>query len=138
MRPKKIDSVAIAFLIIFTAQMGHSAEEKTDASWVDVSSKIVEKLTEAGQKTAWPGETAGVAVDPTSGDVYMIVTGQGVWKSTNAGKTFTRVDGGKVGGRCETSFALNADSGGKRLACFMLDGKCAWSGDSGKTWTAFA
>jgi len=67
----------------------------------------------------------------------MIVTGQGVWKSTNTGKTFTRVDGGKVGGRCETSFALNADSGGKRLACFMLDGKCAWSGDSGQTWTAF-
>ena len=29
-------------------------------------------------------------------------------------------------------------SGGKRLACFMLDGKCAWSGDSGQTWTAFA
>jgi len=137
MRPKKIDSVAIAFLIIFTAQMGHSAEEKTDASWVDVSSKIVQKLTDAGQKTAWPGETAGVAVDPTSGDVYMIVTGQGIWKSTDTGKTFARVDGGKVGGRCETSFALNADSGGKRLACFMLDGKCAWSGDSGQTWTAF-
>src|SRR5678815_4798042 len=100
MRPKKIDSVAIAFLIIFTAQMGHSAEEKTDASWVDVSSKIVQKLADAGQKTAWPGETAGVAVDPTSGDVYMIVTGQGVWKSTDTGKTFARVDGGKVGGRC--------------------------------------
>ena len=137
MRPNKIDPVAIAFLIMFTAQMGHSAEEKTEASWVDISSPIVEKLADAGQKTAWPGETAGVAVDPTSGDVYMIVTGQGVWKSTNTGKTFTRVDGGKVGGRCETSFALNADSGGKRLACFMLDGKCAWSGDSGQTWTAF-
>ena len=137
MHPSRIDPIAIAFLVIFTAQMGHSAEEKADASWVDVSSPIVQKLTEAGQKTAWPGETAGVAVDPASGDVYMIVTGQGVWKSTDSGKSFARVDGGKVGGRCETSFALNFDSGGKRLACFMLDGKCAWSGDSGQTWTAF-
>ena len=99
MRPNKIHLVAIAFVIMFTAHMGASAEEKTEASWVDISSPIVEKLTAAGQKTAWPGETAGVAVDPTSGDVYMIVTGQGVWKSTNIGKTFTRVDGGKVGGR---------------------------------------
>jgi photosystem II stability/assembly factor-like uncharacterized protein len=117
--------------------MGHSAEVQTDAIWADVSSPIVKQLTDAGQKTAWPGETAGVAVDPVFGDVYMIVTGQGVWKSTDTGKSFARVDGGKVGGRCETSFALNVDSGGKRIACFMLDGKCAWSGDSGRSWTAF-
>jgi hypothetical protein len=23
------------------------------------------------------------------------------------------------------------------MACSMLDGKCAWSGDSGQTWNAF-
>ena len=109
MRPSRINPVMIAFLILFTAQMGQGAEEKSDATWVDVSSRIVQELTDAGQKTAWPGETAGVAVDPLSGDVYMIVTGQGVWKSTDTGKTFTRVDGGKVGGRCETSFAVNVD-----------------------------
>ena len=137
MRPSRINLVAIAFLLMSTAQMGYSAEEKADPSWVDISSPIVQKLTDAGQKTAWPGETAGVTVDPVSGDVYMIVTGLGVWKSTDVGKTFARVDGGKVGGRCETSFALNVDNGGKRLACFMLDGKCAWSADSGKTWNTF-
>lgn len=77
MHSNNTDPLAIAFLIMFTAQMGHSADEKTEASWVDISSPIVKKLTDAGQKTAWPGETAGVAVDPASGDVYMIVTGQG-------------------------------------------------------------
>jgi photosystem II stability/assembly factor-like uncharacterized protein len=121
-----------------TIPPAQSAEGDANTKWVDISSAIVQKLAEAGQKTAWPGESAGVAVDPLSGDVYMIVTGLGVWKSTDAGKTFARVDGGKVGGRCETSFSLNADSAGKRLACFMLDGKCAWSGDSGGTWNAFA
>lgn len=137
MRPNRFDLVAIALLIMCMAHTGHCAESKTDADWVDVSSPIVQKLTDAGQKTAWPGETAGVTVDPASGDVYMIVTGQGVWKSTDTGKSFARVDGGKVSGRCETSFALNVDSGGKRLACFMLDGKCAWSGDAGQSWSAF-
>jgi len=136
MRSNNTALAAIGFLILCTIE--HRAAGQTDAKWIDISSPIVQKLTAEGQKTAWPGETAGVAVDPASGDVYMIVTGQGVWKSTDAGKSFTRVDGGKVGGRCETSFALNVDSGGQRLACFMLDGKCAWTGDSGKTWTAFA
>ena len=32
MRLIKIDPVVIAFLIMFTAQMGHSADEKTEAS----------------------------------------------------------------------------------------------------------
>lgn len=137
MRPYRIKLVVIAFLITFTTQTAQSTEDRTEATWVDISSPIIKELTQAGHKTAWPGETAGVAVDPVSGDVYMIVTGQGVWKSTDTGKTFVRVDEGKVSGRCETSFALNVDSGGKRLACFMLDGKCAWSGDSGQTWNAF-
>ncbi|MDB5384648.1 MAG: hypothetical protein JWM11_294, partial [Planctomycetaceae bacterium] len=137
MRQIRIELVLTAFAILFAARFGQSADGKSDSNWVDISTPIVQKLTAAGQKTAWPGESAGVAVDPVSGNVYMIVAGQGVWKSTDLGKTFSRVDGGKVGGRCETSFALNVDSGGKRLACFMLDGKCAWTGDSGQTWNAF-
>lgn len=138
MCPHKRDLVAVALLILVTAPFGQCAEEQSDAAWVDLSTPIVQKLMDAGQKTAWPGESAGVAVDPASGDVYMIVTGLGVWKSADIGKTFVRVDGGKVGGRCETSFALNVDPEGKRLACFMLDGKCAWSGDSGQKWNALA
>lgn len=129
--------IAITCLIVFTAPMAYGADETSEARWVDISSPLVQKLADSGQKTAWPGETAGVAVDPVSGDVYLIVTGQGIWKSIDVGKTFARVDGGKVSGRCETSFALNVDSSGKRIACFMLDGKCAWSGDSGQSWNAF-
>jgi hypothetical protein len=130
--------VAFVLLVLFPAPAAFCADEPSEANWVDISSAIVQKLADDGQKTAWPGETAGVAVDPASGDVYMIVTGLGIWKSTDAGQTFARVDEGKIGGRCETSFALHADSSGKRLACFMLDGKCAWTGDAGKSWNAFA
>ena len=105
----RVGSFAIAFSITLMGDACLGAEGESEANWVDISSPIVQKLTDAGQKTAWPGQTAGVAVDPASGDVYMIVTGQGVWKSTDTGKSFARVDGGKVGGRCETSFALNVD-----------------------------
>jgi photosystem II stability/assembly factor-like uncharacterized protein len=108
------------------------------APWVNLSDPIVQKLKAEGKKFGFAGETAGVVVDPASGDVYMIVNGQGIWKSSDGGKTFARVDDGKVGGRCETSFALNADPAGKRIACFMLDGKCGWTADSGATWNAMA
>ena len=135
------DRICIVATALFIALLGSprlGAQAESESRWIDISAQVLQQLAESGQKTAWPGQTAGVAVDPVSGDVYMIVAGQGVWKSTDSGKSFGRVDGGKVGGRCETSFALNFDCAGKRLACFMLDGKCAWSGDSGRTWTPLA
>jgi photosystem II stability/assembly factor-like uncharacterized protein len=111
--------------------------ERPRARWVSVSDATLRQLAADGKKTDWPGETAGVTVDPATGDVYMIVAGQGVWKSVDRAKTFQRCDGGKVGGRCETAFSLNFDPAGKRLACFMLDGKAAWTGDAGRTWQGF-
>lgn len=75
-----------------------------------------------------------MAVDRTTGAVYMIVCGQGVWRSSDKGATFERVDGQAVGGRCETGCSLRFDPAGKRLACFMLDGKSARTDDGGKTW----
>jgi photosystem II stability/assembly factor-like uncharacterized protein len=138
-------AIAISALILGSLVISrcHAAEPPVKAPvdpapWVNLSDPIVQKLKAEGKKFGFAGETAGVVVDPASGDVYMIVNGQGIWKSGDAGKTFARVDDGKVGGRCETSFALNADPAGKRIACFMLDGKCAWTGDSGATWNAMA
>jgi hypothetical protein len=106
--------------------------------WVDISSPIVKQLTDAGKKIAWPGQSAGVAVDPSTGDVYMIIPDQGIWKSSDRGATFGRCDKGEISGRCETGYSINVDpAGGGRLACFMLDGKCAMTLDGGKTWRPF-
>ena len=103
-------------------------------NWVNISDPVISKLTSEGKKIDWPSQTAGVICDPASGDLYMIVPGQGIWKSTDQGANFQRADDGAIGGRCETSFALNVDPAGGRLACFMLDGKCAITPDAGKTW----
>jgi photosystem II stability/assembly factor-like uncharacterized protein len=104
---------------------------------VNVSDATLRQIAAEGKKTDWPGETAGVVVDPANGYVYMIVAGQGVWKSIDRARTFSRCDGGKVSGRCETAFSLNMDPTGRRLACFMLDGKCAWTGNEGNIWHSF-
>lgn len=107
------------------------------ASWTDVSAPILQKLKDENKKIDWPGGSAGVAVDPATGDVFMVVPGQGLWKSSDQGATFARVDEGLVGGRCETSYSLQFDPAGRRLACFMLDGKCGMTADGGKTWSPF-
>ena len=130
--------VSFAFAACLTARNCPGTEpEQPQTRWVSVSDAVLRQVAMEGKKTDWPGETAGVVVDPSTGDVYMIVAGQGVWKSVDRAKTFARCDGGKVGGRCETAFSLNMDPAGRRLACFMLDGKCAWTGDGGRTWQSF-
>ena len=121
------------------ASLSLVADSVEAAKWVAISDAVVKQVVDGGQKIAWPGETAGVCVDALNGDVYMIVPGQGIWKSADRGANFTRADRGEIGGRCETGFTLNMDpAGGGRLACFMLDGKCALTLDGGKTWQPFA
>jgi hypothetical protein len=105
--------------------------------WVNISDPVTDQLQKDGKKIGYPGLAAGITVDPASGDVYMVICDQGLWKSTDTGKTFARIDGGKIGGRCETGFALNFDPAGKRLACFMIYGACASTQDAGATWTGW-
>jgi photosystem II stability/assembly factor-like uncharacterized protein len=108
------------------------AEDSVKGKWEPISAGVL-----ATVKPGYPGKTAGVAVDPASGDVYMCVPDNGLWKSTDRGATFERVDGKTIGGRCETGFALNVDPAGKRLACFIIYGSSAVTPDGGQTWTAF-
>jgi hypothetical protein len=105
--------------------------------WVSISDGVTDRLKAEGKKIGYPGLTAGVTTDPAPGDVYMVVCDQGLWKSVDEGKTFARVDGGKIGGRCETGYALQFDPSGRRLACFMIYGPCASTPDAGATWAGW-
>src|SRR5262245_28224990 len=101
---------------------------------VSITLSTVSSAAEDPQKNQWlpiHEGTGGVAVDRTNGHAYIVVTGkeifkergQGIWKSTDAGVTFSRVDGDIVAGRCETGYGLCLDpNNAGRLYCFMLDG----------------
>ncbi|MDB5324291.1 MAG: BNR/Asp-box repeat protein [Phycisphaerales bacterium] len=114
-----------------------AAAHAADSPWVNISDHLIARLTADGKKPVWPGETAGVAVDRTTGNLFLVVPGDGLFKSTDRGVTFARCDDGKVTGRCETAYALHLDPATSRMACFMLDGKCAMSLDAGQTWHPF-
>ena len=100
--------------------------------WTNISD-----ATTATVKPGYAGPTAGVVTDRACGDVFMVVSDQGLWRSGDHGATFARCDGGAIGGRCETGWALQADPAGKRLACFMIYGSSAMTTDGGATWTKF-
>jgi CubicO group peptidase (beta-lactamase class C family) len=106
--------------------------------WSVFSDRLLADLENSGKKPAWPGKTTGVAVDRTTGDAFVLIPGQGAWRTDASGATFARVDGGRIGGRCETGWSINADPGGKRMVCFMLDGPSGFTLDGGKTWSGLA
>ena len=131
---------AFAWTIAFASvaiRADGQAVPKPSGDWVPVSDGVLQKLAAEGRKPSWPGGTAGVTVDRRSGAAWMVVPDQGIWASRDRGATFDRVDGGAIGGRCETGFALNPDPAGGRVACFMLDGRSGMTLDGGKSWSAF-
>jgi hypothetical protein len=110
----------------------HAAEQ-----WTDVSSALLERLTNNGAKLAWPGGCSGVVVNRTNGDVTIKVVGLGLWRSSDKGKNWQRVDGETISGRDETGWATSVDQNSPgRIASFSLDGTAGWTTD-GTKWSRF-
>jgi len=102
------------------------------AEWTAISESVTSQV-----KPGYAGPTAGVVVDRSNGDVFIVVNDQGLWLSHDHGATFSRCDNKAIGGRCETGWGLQANPAGKGLACFMIYGDSAITTDGGATWTKF-
>ena len=110
-----------------------SATSPVGDKWANISQDVVDKLVKEGKKLGFGNNTAGVGVDRTTGDVYMIVSDQGLWKSADKGKTFALLAEAKAGGRAETGFALNFNPEGKGIAYFPVYSRGSITVD-GRTW----
>jgi hypothetical protein len=105
--------------------------------WTDISSSLLERLTNNGAKAAWPGGCSGVVVNRTNGDVTIKVVGLGLWRSSDQGRNWRRMDGDTISGRDETGWATSADQNAPgRIASFSLDGTAGWTTD-GTQWNRF-
>jgi len=114
-----------------------NAPQEPRGQWVVISDGILSELgrTHPPSNDPFALLTAGISVDRTNGDVYMLANNIGICKSTDQGKTFSLVSGNAVSGRFETGWGLNIDPAGGRLMCFAIYGSSGSSGDGGKTWT---
>jgi hypothetical protein len=126
----RLGLILTCLLLATNSHAARLAARETN-EWVPVSQQITDNVV-----AGYPGKTAGVTVDPTTGDVYLVVPDQGIWKSSDQGKSFERVDRGTVGGRCEGGFSLDMAPNGKGLMCFMVYGPSAMGTDGAKTWNA--
>ena len=67
----------------------------------------------------------------------MRVVGCGLWRSSDQGKSWQRVDAQTISGRDETGWATTVDANApERMASFSLDGTAGWTLD-GRTWRRF-
>ncbi|MDR3691284.1 MAG: hypothetical protein P4L46_18030 [Fimbriimonas sp.] len=121
-------------LAIYLASHGLASQSGT---WVEISGDILTELAKNHVPSGDPyaTATAGISVDRTNGDVYLLANNIGICKSVNQGKTFSLVSGDAVTGRFETGWGLNIDPGGRRLMAFTIYGSSAYSSDGGQTWT---
>jgi photosystem II stability/assembly factor-like uncharacterized protein len=107
-------------------------------TWTDVSSPLLERLTNSGTKLAWPGGCSGVVSNRRTGEVTIKVVGGGLWRMSDTGKTWRRIDEHTVSGRDETGWATTADQNAPtRMTSFSLDGSAGWTTD-GLKWNSFA
>ena len=122
----------ICGLALLIGASAHAASE-----WTDISSTLITRLTNNGAKAPWPGGCSGVVVNRMNGDVTIKVVGLGLWRSSDKGKSWERVDGDAISGRDETGWATSVDQNAPtRMASFSLDGTAGWTTD-GQNWKRF-
>jgi hypothetical protein len=107
------------------------------ASWLSITDDVFKKLGVYDSKPAYVRRCIGMIVVP-SGEVFALLgMDHGVLVSKDQGGTWTEC-GGKVNGRCESSFGFSVGYPyNGRLAFFPIDGTGGISGDGGMTWRPF-
>lgn len=120
-------------VLVFVTTLLSAAEQ-----WTDISSAMVANLTNSGVKLPWPGGCSGVVVNRLNGDVVIKVVGEGLWRSSDHGATWKRIDNSTVSGRDETGWATTVDQNDpRRMASFSLDGLAGWT-TNGTEWKSFS
>ena len=105
--------------------------------WTDVSTSLLERLTNSGSKLGYPGGCSGVVANRFNGDVTMKVVGCGLWRSSDKCKSWRRIDDNNISGKDETGWATSVDQNEPtRMASFSLDGSAGWTAN-GLDWMSF-
>jgi hypothetical protein len=111
-----------------------------EVRWTDISSAQI-ALLGGPEAQSYPSGVSGVVVNRLNGDVAMNIVGFGLWRSTDRGGTWVRIDQDQLdvaGGRSETGWTIQVDQDNPaRMAVFTLDGTAGHTAD-GTSWRRWA
>lgn len=114
--------------------------DEDEVRWTDISTEQIDALGGMAAQS-YPGGVSGVVVNRLTGDVTINIVGFGIWRSSDRGESWTRIDGETIdmgGGRSETGWTIQVDQDDPtRMAVFTLDGT-AGSTTDGVTWRQWA
>jgi hypothetical protein len=100
-------------------------------TWIDISSALINSQ---GITPGYPGGCSGAAVNRITGDAMIVICGFGVWKSSDQGTNWTRIDNGTVSGRGAGAWSFQVDQNDpRRMAVFPMEGDAGYTTD-GITW----
>ena len=103
-------------------------------NWTDISSAWIASQGMNQGTTSYNIGCGGVVANRLTGDITIKFTNFGLWRTSDQGSAFVRIDQNTVGGRCESAWALQCDQDDpRRMASFSLDGTAAYTPD-GVTW----
>src|SRR5436190_23041514 len=74
-------------------------------NWTDISSPLIQRLTNNGARPAWPGGWSAVAANRTNGDVTIAVVGLWFWRRCDRGANCQWIDQETTSGRAQTGWA---------------------------------
>lgn len=126
-------AILMGAAFLFAISHGYCLAET--GKWIAISDSVTKKLEAEGKDQGDWKQSGGICVDPKSGDVYLVMCNQGVWKSNDQGTTFKRVDQGVIHGRCETSSSISVSPKGERMAFFMVYGASGLTTNGGQSFS---
>ena len=111
--------------------------EGKSQTWTDISTPWITSQSLA--QVAGPNDAnwncSGIVVNRLNGDIVVNFSTYGLWRSSDSGRTFARIDSNTVSGVNELPGAIQCDQDDpKRIANFSLDGTAAYTSD-GVHWT---
>ena len=130
----KLKNYSLACLLMFFG----SVFESKSQMWTDISTAWIASQGMDQGTVVYNPNCGGVVINRLTGDAAVNFTLHGLWKTSDQGKTFVRIDQNTLSGRCAGAWSIQCDQNDpKRMAVFSLDGAAAYTtdGTNWKRWT---
>ena len=128
------------YLVCLLVLFGSVLESKSQ-SWTDITTAWIKSEGLTQGSIVYEPNCGAVITNRLTGDVAVNITENGLWRTSDRGHTYKRIDQNTINGkevRAACAWSLQCDQNDpKRIAVFSIDGTSAYTADgvNWKSWT---